>query len=240
MTLIIIPEINPDPEHRLGRNRYRPDNFEERTLTETVDQPQDVTWKRYVPPFNQGNLGSCVGNAAAGVLMSDPFYSTIPTSGPYAGPYGEPQAVTFYSQSTHYNGNPGQFYPPNDTGSSGPASGQALEADGLISTYNHTIDLPTTLAAFLKGPGSFGIPWMDSFDQPLPTGECPLPAGAMVRGGHEIHGFKVVVAAEQVWFYQSWGETWGGLGNGTFWLSFATLRSLFAQGADATWFVPKA
>ena len=33
------------------------------------------------------------------------------------------------------------------------------------------------------------------------------------------------------------GDTWGGLGNGTFWLSYATLTSLFNAGADATWFI---
>lgn len=232
-------EKDIDPEHRLGRHIHRPEDFNSRLLTATA-APQNVTWTRHVPPFNQGNLGSCTGNAAAGCLMSDPFYATVPKSGPYAAPETEATAVTIYSQATHYNGQPNDYYPPNDTGSSGPASAQALEADGVIASFNHTVDLPTTLTAMLVAPGSFGVSWMDSFDNPLSTGECPLSPNATVRGGHEIEGFQVDAENERVWFYQSWGPTWGGLGNGTFWFSFATLTALFQQGADATFFVPKA
>jgi hypothetical protein len=229
-------EEDVDPEHRLGRHIHRPEGFHARTLS-AVAPNQSISWKRYVGPFNQGNLGSCTGNAAAGVLMSDPFYATIPKP---PSPFGEPEAVTIYSAATHFNGDPNSIYPPNDGGSSGPASAQACEQLGFISGYNHTVDLPTTLTAFLKGPGSFGVNWMTSFDNPLSTGECPLTPGATVRGGHEIHGFSNDAENSRVWFYQSWGDTWGGLGNGTFWFSYATLTSLFNAGADTTFFIPKA
>jgi len=82
-----------------------------------------------------------------------------------------------------------------------------------------------------------GVQWYTSFDTPLPTGECALTPDATVRGGHEIQAFKVDPVAKMVWFYQSWGPTWGALGNGTFSLSYATLETQFANGADATSFV---
>jgi hypothetical protein len=33
-----------------------------------------VSHKRHGKPFNQGNLGSCTGNAMAGLLMTEPFW----------------------------------------------------------------------------------------------------------------------------------------------------------------------
>jgi hypothetical protein len=149
---------------------------------------------------------------------------------------GEPQAVEAYSQATHFNGTPAAVYPPNDTGSSGPAVAEALEQDKFILSFGHCTTLTAALQAMAVVPGIYGINWMTSFDTPLPTGECALTPGATVRGGHEIESFRVDLTEQRIWFFQSWGPTWGGLGNGTFWFSFLTLRTLFAEGADATFF----
>jgi hypothetical protein len=227
----IIPEIlDPHhPEHRLGRHIHRPEGFETRKALEGV--AGDVTWERYCAPFNQGAIGSCTGNASAGALMTAPFYISPRV-------FDETTAVTFYSQATHFNGQAGQFYPPNDTGSSGPAVAEALEKDLLIASYGHTTDLQSSLNALAVAPGIFGINWMTSFDTPLPTGQCPLTAGATVRGGHEIQSFRNDTENQAIWFYQSWGPSWGGLGNGTFWISYQDLTSLFGESADGTFFVP--
>jgi hypothetical protein len=229
-----IPEIDADPRHRLGRHIHRPDDFEAR-LNTVVPAKAGVqvskTYTRHTSPFDQGNVGSCTGNATAGALDTDPFWHTGIN-------YLEPDALKFYSLATHYNPPPPQWYPPNDTGSSGPAVAQAVEALGLISGFGHTTTLNDSINSLQVVPGIFGINWMTSFDNPLSTGECPLTPGAQVRGGHEIQSFELDMTNERLWFYQSWGATWGGLGNGTFWLSFATLTSLFNEGADGTFFVP--
>jgi hypothetical protein len=230
MTWTEIPEVKV-AGHGLGRHIDRTDDFEARKVGIQTAAITDKTWVRHCPPFNQGDIGSCTGNASAGALMTDPFW--VPGRA-----YTERSAVYFYSQATHYNGTPNDYYPPNDTGSSGPAVAKALEADKLISNFNHAVDLETSLGAMMVVPGIFGVNWMTSFDTPLPTGECPLLPNATVRGGHEIQAFQVDVTNERVWFYQSWGATWGGLGNGTFWLSYNTLDSLFQEGADGTFFVP--
>lgn len=231
MTWTEIPEEKIEG-HGLGRHIHRPAGFEARTfgaVSETDIPIVSVTHTRHCPPFDQGSLGSCVGNASAGALMTDNLFVT-------GRAFTEATAVQIYSEATHFNGTPGDYYPPNDTGSSGPAAGQALEAFGLISTYQHATDLQASLQGLMSGPAIFGVSWYSSFDTPLSTGECPLSSSATVRGGHEIEAFQVDVTNERVWFYQSWGTTWGGLGNGTFWLSYATLNSLFAEQADATFF----
>jgi hypothetical protein len=40
--------------------------------------PQTKVWTRRIPVLDQGDLGSCTGNAATGVLGSEPFYGTLP------------------------------------------------------------------------------------------------------------------------------------------------------------------
>ena len=92
------------------------------------------------------------------------------------------------------------------------------------------------LGALTLAPAITGINWYTSFDSPLPTGECPLTADATIRGGHEVELFGLSVEHQQVWAYQSWGPTWGGLGNGTFWFSYATFERLLAEKGDVTAF----
>ena len=227
--ITLIPEVVIEG-HRLGRHIHRGTTFDAHVAEKTGAAIVNTTWVRECPPFDQGDLGSCTGNAAAGCLMTTPLFVATRA-------FTEVTAVAIYSEATHFSNPVGDYYPPNDTGSSGPASAQALEAMGLVSSYTHAVDLQGALEGLMTGPGSFGVSWMTTFDTPLSTGECPLTPGATVRGGHEIEAYEVDTVNQRVWFYQSWGATWGGLGNGTFWLSYATLTSLFNQQADATFFV---
>jgi hypothetical protein len=234
MTAVWTPiPYTPDPahpEHGLGRHIHRPEGFKNRLLSpQDPETIQSVTWERMCGVYNQGSVGSCTGNAGAGCMMTKPLF--VPGRA-----FGEATALWIYAEATQFNGTPGQTYPPNDTGSSGPASAQGLEEMNLVSSYSHAVDLQGALTGLQSAPGSFGISWYTSFDTPLSTGECPLTPGATVRGGHEVEAFQVDTVNERVWFWNSWGA-WGGLGNGTFWLSYATLNSLFAESADATFFV---
>ncbi len=221
-----IPEI-VDSEHRLGRHISRPEGFAMRTPA-TVP-PKTTKWVRHTPAFNQGNLGSCTGNAAAGALMTEPFYHVGRN-------LTEVDAVSFYSKATTFDDFPA-VYPPTDCGSSGPGVAKAVASLGYISSYSHVTDLNSALGALTMAPGIFGVAWMDTFDQPQSSGEAVMTASSQVRGGHEIQAFGLDMEQRQVWFYQSWGPTWGPLGNGTFWLSFDTLDAqLSGMQSDGTFF----
>ncbi len=185
-----------------------------------------VTFKRHVSAFDQGDLGSCTGNAMAGVLMTDPLWvsSRVLT---------EADAVALYKVATKLDNIPGK-YPPDDTGSSGLAVMKAAVQAKYITGYAHTFSLDQLLGSLVLRPGILGINWYTSFDSPSPTGECPLTASATVRGGHEVQMFGIDAKKERVWCYNSWGATWGGRKNGTFYFSFKTLKRLLSEQGDAT------
>lgn len=199
----------------------RSKNFPAATAT-----PKSVTYQRHCPPFDQGRLSSCTGNAMAGTLMTNPVWNGTHH-------LTETDAVHLYSQATSLDAIPGN-YPPKDTGSTGLAVAKAAKLNGYISSYTHAFGLNHVIGALSVGPGILGLDWYTSFDAPLTTGECPLTAGATIRSGHEVEMFKLDVEKEQVWCYQSWGATWGGLKNGTFWFSYATLDKLLHAQGDAT------
>jgi hypothetical protein len=181
---------------------------------------------RHCPPFDQGDMFSCTGNAMAGVLMTDPFWSASRL-------LAESDAVRLYSEATHLDRIRGSF-PPDDTGSTGLAVAKAAKKEGWITGYQHAFGLDHLLHGLSQRPGLLGIYWYTSFDSPLASGECPLTPGAGVRGGHEVEMFRLDLEKQRVWCYQSWGPTWGGLGDGTFWFSFQTLTRLLAEHGDAT------
>lgn len=212
--------------HRLGRHIEHDEKSKQFPVARLTAGPASSNFTRHCPPFDQGDLGSCTGNAMAGVLMTEPFW----TAGRLL---KESDAVRLYSEATHLDQIRGN-YPPNDTGSSGLAVAKAAKKEGWIPGYEHAFGLDHLLHGLSQRPGLLGIYWYSSFDSPLPSGECPLSAGASVRGGHEIEMFRLDVQKQQIWCYQSWGPTWGGLGNGTFWFSFNTLTRLLAEHGDAT------
>jgi len=223
--LIELPE-QPTPGRRLGRHIEH--DARSRNFPAPTAPIADVKHVRHTAAYDQGQLGSCTGNAMAGALMTDPYYR--------AGfELTEKNAVEFYEEATHLDHVAG-VYPPDDTGSSGLAVAKAAKRGGYISAYTHAFGFNHALGALTVAPVITGINWYDSFDAPLPTGECPLSAGASVRGGHEVQLFGIDVENQRIWAYQSWGATWGGLGNGTFWFGYDTFAQLLSERGDVTSF----
>jgi hypothetical protein len=185
-----------------------------------------VSHKRHGKAFDQGDLGSCTGNAMAGVLMSEPLW----VSGRNL---SESDAVALYKAATKLDSLPGK-YAPTDTGSSGLAVMKAAVKAKYITGYAHTFSLDHLLGSLVLKPGVLGINWYSSFDDPKPDGECRLTASAKIRGGHEVQLFGIDAAKERVWCINSWGPTWGGKKNGTFYFTWKTLKRLLAEQGDAT------
>lgn len=226
---IFIPEIQGHGLHRLGRHV----NHDPRSLRYVVPKAvvdKTVKWNRRVPAFDQGNLGSCTGNAEAGCLGTDPFFSTLPNL-----QINEDLAVKLYSLATKIDPYSGS-YPPDDTGSDGLSVSKAAKQLGYISGYVHATSVDGCKTMIQQGPFIVGSDWTTNMDAAGSDGIIPNPAGGSVRGGHEYECFARDAEADLWWFWNSWGVTWGF--NGTFAYNSAGLAALLLRGGDATQSVP--
>lgn len=178
-------------------------------------------WTRHVPIYDQGQLGSCTGNAMASALSTGPFRHR----------FHEPTAIRIYKAATIIDGFPGT-YPPDDTGSSGLAVCKVAQSKGWITSYRHAFSLDDVLAALQDGPVICGVDWFDSFDRPGPGGLCPLTPGASVRGGHEVCLVGVDVSSKTLRFANSWSDQWGANGYGVW--TYDTFDRLLARDGDVT------
>jgi hypothetical protein len=231
MTAIFSAYLHERPSEqgggRLGRHiEHDPKSRDYALAAAPSKAVKEVLWKRWSPILDQGNLGSCTGNAITGLLGTEPFS----TSAEQAGPYDEAFAVDMYSAATRLDPFPGH-YRPDDTGSSGNAVAKAAKRDGLISRYQWAFSLGALITALQDGPVIGGAPWLSSFDRPDSNGEIAL--GGYIRGGHEwlIRGFDP--AAGGMFFADnSWSAGWGL--DGTFRFRPAVWTALAKMRADVT------
>jgi hypothetical protein len=231
MTIAIITKRHI-PEFAVANKRLgRHVNHDSRSLAYQVRPSGTVvskTWKRDTPILDQGNLGSCTGNAATGVLGSDPFYATLPGK-----TLDEAEAVSLYSAATKLDSYSGT-YPPTDTGSDGLSVAKAAKNAGLISGYLHMTSVAACQTAIQAGPFIIGSDWYTGMDNPSSTGL--VTATGTVRGGHEYECIGYDAAADMWELVNSWGPGFGI--DGHFFYSSATLAKLLAAQGDATSFVP--
>lgn len=232
---VILPERRAgrtDPHHdetlaiwRLGRHLEH-DEASRAFPAERSSHLHTVLHDRWAPILDQGQVGSCTGNALTGVLGTAPF---VPKPGVTP---DETLALTIYEKATALDSIPG-VYPPDDTGSSGLAVAKAARQLGLISSYRHAFGLAHALAALVLRPVIIGINWYASFDTPAgPAAELVIGQGAQVRGGHEVELVGIDVTAGIVHGCNSWGTGWGD--QGRFTMAWGTLDRLLAEGGDCT------
>lgn len=186
---------------------------------------------RRCPVLDQGNVGSCTGNAALGALGTDPFWGTLALGFDYS----EAEALKLYSEFTKADSYEGT-YPPNDTGSDGLTSAKVLTNLGFISGYQHTFSFNDALLALTKTPFVTGINWYSSMDVPDENGRVTITKDAYVRGGHEVEAFALDVENRLVWFWNSWGPTFGL--EGKFAMSFDDYARLLGEEGDVTVYAP--
>jgi hypothetical protein len=205
-----------------------------------------TSWTRRIPVLDQGQLGSCTGNAATGLLGTDSagrmgaVTVTISAAGAAAS-HGafqagehvldEAFAVSLYSLATVLDGAPGQ-YPPADTGSSGLGVAKALKALGLATSYTHAFALSAVRSALQSGPALLGIPWLNSMSDPASDGRIPVDPASGVAGGHEIEITGWDADTDRFWLTNSWGGDWGQGGRG--YLAAPDLQWLLSQQGDVT------
>jgi hypothetical protein len=214
------------PGKRLGRHV----EHDPRSLAYLVPEasaPVAARWRRDTPVLDQGNLGSCTGNATVGCLGTDPFYATLPGR-----TLDEALAVQIYSAAEKIDGGAG--YPPEDQGSSGLSVAKAAKAAGLISGYLHITSVAAAQHAIATGPFIVGSDWFEGFDTPNAAGVVTI--SGTVRGGHEYECVGYDPATDLWEFVNSWGTSYGVAGH--FFYSTATFTKLLASDGDATVFVP--
>lgn len=188
---------------------------------------QSVHWSRAVGVFDQGQLGSCTGNAGTGILGTSSVTGSGATSvtispagarashGIFAAEtYGvnEDFAVRLYELATRIDPFPGS-YPPTDTGSDGPSVAAALKLLGLATGYDHAFSVDAAKAAVQSGPLMWGTEWLNSMFTPGPGGHLVVDPSSGVVGGHElvISGYD---PASDTWAVDnSWGPSWGNYGS---------------------------
>jgi hypothetical protein len=216
-------------QYGLGRHVEHDPRSRQFAFRAPAPPAQSVRHYRNIPVLDQGQLGSCTGNAAAGA---------VGTGRNWVGPVkaltlDEPFAVKLYSTATTLDDVAGT-YPPDDTGSSGLAVAKACQRAGLISGYQHTFTLADALAALEVGPIIVGSNWHQAMFDPAPDGR--LTVSGAVPGGHEYVVDEIDVERQRVWLTNSWGPDWGLQGRA--WLSWADFGRLLAADGDVVLFTP--
>jgi hypothetical protein len=195
---------------------------------------KSVDWTRRAPVFDQGQLGSCTGNAAAGLVGTDALGYTGQSSVTVSGnvlPVDETLALQVYSLATQLDEYQGA-YPPDDTGSSGLGAAKALVKLGLSSHYQHAFSLGALNTALQRGPVMIGIEWFNSMFEPDNRGQLLLDKTSGVAGGHEFIVSAYIKDSGLYRMENSWGPGWG-IGGSAFFTA-ADLQWLLSQEGDVT------
>jgi hypothetical protein len=193
-----------------------------------------VDHQRHVPIFDQGQLGSCTGNAAVGCMGTGDFYSTVASNHRDGWlPLTEDGAIDCYEAATVLDPYPGQ-YPPDDTGSDGNSVAMALKNAGMISGYTHALSYDAAMQALQLQPVIFGLSWLEGMFTPGADGT--LPVTGSLAGGHEVVLSAYDPHTARVRLDNSWGAGWGE--GGSAWLQLADFKKLLKQDGDVTVFTP--
>lgn len=203
---------------RLGRHINHDPRSRDFAVT-PVTTLKSVRHTRHAPVFDQGDVGSCVGNASVGALCTSPFTHR----------YTEKRAVKVYSACETLDGD--GPYPPNDNGSSGLTAAKVLLSQGLIASYRHCFNAQAVYTALQNGPVITGVSWLEGFDNPV---DGHMVYSGQSRGGHEVCLDQIDVENQRVWITNSWGSGWGVEGR-AYW-TFADYAKILADYGDATVF----
>jgi hypothetical protein len=225
----------PDVPHGLGRAvNHDPASRRYAFRASPSATLSAVRHHRHVPVFDQGNLGSCTGNAAVGCMATGVFHATITEAdADWLEPLNQGAAVECYHQATAIDPWPGT-YPPEDTGSDGLSVAKVLKAAGAISGYTWAFSLADALAALMNRPVITGTLWlMDMFS---PSSEGLVTPGGAIAGGHEYVMDEYDPTRGWVGFTNSWGEAWGK--GGRFYMEAEKYGALLARDGDVTVFEP--
>lgn len=220
------------PGKRLGRHVHH--DSRSRDYAVKASSPSGLVSVRHgrdIPVLDQGNVGSCTGNAMVGSIGTDPLYPAL-AGLMVTAKLDENLALSIYSQAETLDGD--GPYPPNDNGSSGLSVAKVATDLGYISGYANAFSLSAALTALQTSPVMTGVPWLTGMDTPDRTGR--VRATGSVRGGHEFVVDEIDVTNQLVWFTNSWGTSWGIGGRAC--MTWSDWALLLGQQGDVTVPVP--
>ena len=217
-------ESSPEAGMRLGRNMW----LDARNLSYMVENNpaqmsgsfSSVRWERKLAILDQGNVGSCTGNAGTGALGTEPFFTAVGKSvlpDVTDASAGEKFALQLYTDATVVDGYPGQ-YPAEDTGSSGLAICKVLKSRGTIRGYRWARTPYGFLRLLQAGPVLQGMPWYRAFFTPSSKGafidDDPSWSTSGLAGGHEVEAVGVEIDDNDAFnsaivYANSWSTSWG-------------------------------
>jgi len=211
--------------------------------------PQAVDLRPQCPAvYNQGQLGSCTGNAIAGAVHFERMRQKLPsakttvpsrlfiyynerviegTVGQDAGAQIRDGIKSVATQGACFEKGKGKWpYVPANFAAQPPAACYAQAANDTIVQYSRVQQIAPQLKGCLADgyPFVFGFTVYESFEsrQVAKTGVVPMPAsGEQPIGGHAVMAVGYNDTTQQFLVRNSWGASWG-LG-GYFLLPYAYL-----------------
>ena len=240
-------ESIPFEDPRLGRHiRHDPRNRDHAVPRRAVSDRGDIRWRNHSRhKLFQGRVGACTGFTGAQALNTEPYRAGRRARGLRL--TTNEDGFAYYSGATARDPWPG-VWPPTDTGSSGLAVAQEMQARGEIVGYQWAFGYDHGLAALAEGPLMQGSWWTADMFRPEPGGRV-RPTGQDAGGheylwvGHEVRS-KLQPSQNRSWFVNHWedeaaGDYWGvtpsgdpGPGGGYFWMTADDHRQLLDRDGD--------
>jgi hypothetical protein len=223
---------------RLGRRVHHDSRSLDYEFLPRAAKPKrkNTFWDSAIAPLNQGDLGSCTGNATAQWLNTN-FANQVRTLTNKGKALTEKDAVKIYSLGTTLDDQPGQ-YPPTDSGCDGLSVAKAGVKLGFLDSYTHTFSFTALQAALETTPVIVGTVWTNTMFNPK---NGLVKVGRLIQsnmaGGHEYLCCGVDFNAEVLTFRNSWGDqdAWPGCKpGGYFAISFTDFQKLLAEQGDVT------
>lgn len=234
--VIKVKQYAPVADRRLGRHVVH-DSRSLNYQVRAVPDPRRLASVRHevhIPILDQGDLGSCTGNAGAAAMASGGFWPAVQAVMPTDALQAERWAVALYSDATKIDPWPEQ-YEPEDTGSDGLSIAKVLKNRGVISGYKHATSRDAALTALAEGVVMIGSDWLEGMYDVTADGHMSVKGNPL--GGHEYALDELDVARQRVWMRNSWSEGWGLKGRA--WMSWDEFDSLLDQNGDCTVLVPR-
>lgn len=225
---------------RLGRHVHHDSRSLRFAFLPKDAQPKRINtfWNSAADVLNQGQLGSCTGNAGAQWLNTD-FAKPVRVAVNHNKFFNEDDAVDLYSVATTLDTEPGQ-YPPDDTGSDGLSIAKAGYKLGFFDKRYclHTFSFTSAQAGVERRPAIQGTIWTNNMFRPnnglVKVGRI---VDSNIAGGHE-YLFCGIDYDEEVCIYRnSWGDQdeWQGCKpGGYFAIGFKDVQALLANQGDVT------